>query len=260
MTPTRRHFLKTAWAAGAITVLPFATRAMGAETNSFTSGATTVTVHPVEHASVVFETPAGVIYADPVWSPDLYKGLPAPDTILITHEHGDHFNVDTLHAVIADGTKIITNARVMEKLPEDLAARASVVANGETASIGSASLDAIPAYNMTEGRTKFHPQGRDNGYVLTMGDMRVYLSGDTEDIPEMRALKGIDVAFVSMNMPFTMDVTQAASAIAEFKPGVVYPYHYRGRDGGTQSPADLAKLLGDAVEVRQHDWYNGQLS
>ena len=129
------------------------------------------------------------------------------------------------------------------------------VANGGSVSEAGITIDAIPAYNTTEGRTNFHPQGRDNGYVLTFDGFRTYISGDTEDIPEMRALKDIDLAFVCMNLPFTMDVNQAASAINEFKPKHVYPYHYRGRDDGTQDPAELAKLVGEGVEVMQHDWY-----
>ena len=123
---------------------------------------------------------------------------------------------------------------------------------------GSVGIDAIPAYNMTEGRTQFHPQGRDNGYVVTVDGKRVYISGDTEDIPEMRALTDIDIAFVCMNLPFTMDANQAASAVTEFAPSVVYPYHYRGRDDGTQDPAEFARLLSEAggkAEVVVGPWY-----
>ena len=143
----------------------------------------------------------------------------------------------------------------MGKLPEALAARAKALANGEAMDAMGVKIDAVPAYNTTEGRTNFHPQGRDNGYVVTIGDFRVYISGDTEDTPAMRALKDIDVAFLCMNLPFTMDAKQAASAVAEFRPAYVYPYHYRGRDNGTQDPAEFAALVGDAAQVKVHDWY-----
>ena len=134
-------------------------------------------------------------------------------------------------------------------------AKATAIGNGESAEFNGVAIDAIPAYNTTEGRTNFHPQGRDNGYVLSFDGFRVYISGDTEDIPEMRALENIDLAFLCMNLPFTMDVEQAASAVAEFKPKFVYPYHYRGRDGGTQDPSEFAALVGEAVAVKMGDWY-----
>ena len=125
-------------------------------------------------------------------------------------------------------------------------------------------IEAVPAYNITEGRMDFHPQDRgDIGFVLTIDGSRVYISGDTEGTDEMRALEDIDVALVCMNLPFTMTAEQAAEVVAEFNPGVVIPYHYRGRDGGTQDPEAFAQMLSDAgaeTEVKLHDWYNGELS
>jgi L-ascorbate metabolism protein UlaG (beta-lactamase superfamily) len=111
-------------------------------------------------------------------------------------------------------------------------------------------IEAVPMYNLTAARLRFHNKGRGNGYVMTFGGKRVYVSGDTEDIPEMRALKNIDAAFVCMNLPYTMTPEQAADAVREFKPKVVYPYHYRGSD-----TAQFKKLVGDASEVRLRDWY-----
>ena len=134
-------------------------------------------------------------------------------------------------------------------------AKASKVSNGETAKFKDILIEAIPAYNTTEDRKKFHPQGRDNGYVVNLPDFRVYISGDTEGIPEMRALENIDLAFVCMNLPFTMDADAAAAAVSEFKPSFVYPYHYRGRDGGTQDPAEFARKVASGVEVKMGDWY-----
>jgi L-ascorbate metabolism protein UlaG (beta-lactamase superfamily) len=157
--------------------------------------------------------------------------------------------------LVADKTKIITNPTVFDKLSANLKSKASKIANGESTSSLGVNIDAIPAHNITAGREKFHPKGRDNGYVLTISDFRIYISGDTEDIAEMRALTNIDLAFVCMNLPFTMDVAAAASAVAQFKPKVVYPYHYRGRDDGTQDPKAFAKLIGDNAKVNIGPWY-----
>jgi L-ascorbate metabolism protein UlaG (beta-lactamase superfamily) len=251
MTITRRDFCITAAAAGTITLLPF--RANSAD--MFSTGGGDITVHPVSHASFVMETPVGTIYVDTVGDVAAYSDFPAPDLILITHEHGDHYNADTLAGIVGDNTQIIANPAVHGMLPEDLKAKASAIGNGESTEYNGLTIDAIPAYNLTEERKNFHPQGRDNGYVLSFDGLRVYISGDTEDIPEMRALENIDVAFVCMNLPFTMDVNAAASAVSEFKPKVVYPYHYRGRDGGTQDPQEFANLVGDAAEVKMAGWY-----
>ncbi|TCD16450.1 MBL fold metallo-hydrolase [Oricola cellulosilytica] len=255
MSLTRRHFCVTAAAAGSITFLPFRASAEGHGAHMFSTPGGDIAVHPVSHASVVLETPAGVIYVDPVGDVSAYSEFPAPDLVLITHEHGDHYNTDTLSGILADGTTMITNPAVHGMLPDALKARATAVANGESADFNGLGIDAIPAYNLTEERKNFHPEGRDNGYVLGFEGFRVYVSGDTEDIPEMRALENIDLAFVCMNLPFTMDVNQASSAVIEFQPTYVYPYHYRGRDGGTQDPEEFARLVGDAAEVRMGSWY-----
>lgn len=257
MTQTRRNFIASAAAsAGAISVLPFAARAAGHGGDVFETPAGPIAIHPVHHASFVMEGPAGVIYVDPVGDPALYDGLPAADLILVTHEHGDHYNAETLAALQGDTTDLIANPAVAAMLPE--AARAQTMANGDSATWSGLTIDAIPAYNITEGRLNFHPQGRDNGYVLSFDGFRVYISGDTEDIPEMRALEGIDIAFLCMNLPFTMDAEAAASAVREFGPRYVYPYHYRGRDGGTQDPATFAALVEGATEVKLGGWYSSE--
>lgn len=256
---TRRQFLSTAaLAAGTITLLPFAARAMGHGSDVFETAAGKITVHPVAHASFVMETPAGTIYSDPVGDPVAYADFPRPDLVTITHEHGDHYNVDTLNALVTDSTRLLVNPAVMAMLPENLKSKAQAIANGESAEIAGVKIDAIPAHNLTEERMKFHPVGRDNGYVLNFGEgdstFRVYISGDTEDVPEMRALENIDLAFVCMNLPFTMPAETAADAVNAFKPKAVYPYHYRGRDGGTQDPAEFAKLV-NGPEVKMGNWY-----
>ena len=260
MTTTRRHFLATtAAAAGAITILPYAAMAAAHAADTYATNAGDVVVHPIDHASIVLETPVGTIFVDPVGDAAMYADYGTPDLIMITHEHGDHYNAETLAAVTGDATQIIANPAVYAMLSDDLKAKATEMANGATGEYNGMGIDAIPAYNTTEGRLQNHPQGRDNGYVLTFDGLRVYISGDTEDIPEMRALENIDVAFICMNLPFTMDMQAAASAVAEFQPTYVYPYHYRGRDGGTQNPEEFAALVGDTAQVVIGNWYGGEV-
>ena len=247
---SRRNFLETSLAAGAVTFLPYVALAEG---HGMMFGS--VKVHPVAHASVVLETAMGVIYADPVGDPAQYADMPPADLVLITHHHGDHLNNDTLAAVMSADTKLISNQGARDKMTPELAARAEVIGNGEMTNFGDVKIEAIAAHNTTADRQKFHPQGRDNGYVLNVAGTRVYLSSDTEDVPEMRALQDIDVALLCMNLPFTMDIAAAASAVVEFKPSVVIPYHYRGKDGGTQDPIAFAKLLDSGIKVEQADWY-----
>ena len=250
---SRRKFIQTtAAAAGSIAVLPYAASA-GSHEFVFADGA--LKLMPVSHASLVMETPMGVIYVDPVGDPAQYADFATPDLVLITHHHGDHLNNDTLKAVMGEATTLISNKVAQVKMVDDLAARAQVIRNGENTRFNDIVIEAIAAYNTTEDRLKFHPKGRDNGYVLTIGGARVYISADTEDVPEMRALRDIDIALLCMNLPFTMDINAAASAVAEFKPAVVIPYHYRGKDGGTQDPHAFAELLDSAIKVEQGDWY-----
>jgi len=212
-----------------------------------------LTIHPVGHASFVLQAGDTVIYVDPVGEASAYQAFPGANFILITHEHGDHFNVDLLNVLAGEGTKMVTNPAVFEKLPENLRGIASQLANGEKTEAAGVAIDAIPAYNTTEDRLQYHPKGRDNGYVLSLSGARVYIAGDTEDIPEMRALQDIDVAFVPMNLPYTMTVEQAASAVNEFKPKVVYPYHYQGSD--VEQFKKLVEAGGGEIEVRLAKWY-----
>lgn len=253
---TRRTFLTSAAVAGGITLLPYRLNAAGhGAHDSFASATGEVIVTPKSHASFVMETPLGVIYVDPVGEAALYADVPAPDLILITHEHGDHYNADTLAAIMGETTQMITNPAVYAMLPAEMQGRASALGNGDVAAADQIMVEAIPAYNTTQERLNFHPQGRDNGYVVTVDGLRIYISGDTEDIPEMRSLQDIDIAFVCMNLPFTMDATAAASAVSEFAPTYVYPYHYRGRDNGTQDPAEFAGMLEGDIEVKMGAWY-----
>lgn len=256
MTQTRRTFLASAAAAGTVTFLPFAARAAGHAGDRFVTSMGDLDIFPIAHASFVMTSQAGTTYVDPVGDASDYDGMARATSFLITHEHGDHFNAETL-AALDDGTAtFITNPAVYDMLTDDQKLRATFVANGDSTSIGTITIDAIPAYNITEDRLNFHPQGRDNGYVVTMGDFRIYISGDTEDTPEMRSLEDIDLAFVCMNLPFTMDAEAAASAVSEFAPTYVYPYHYRGRDNGTQDPAEFAAMLTSATEAKMGGWYS----
>src|SRR5438309_2988652 len=162
-----------------------------------------VIIHPINHATFVMAWKDKTIYIDPVGGGKRFDGLPKPDLILVTDIHGDHLDAGTLEAVVG-GAIIMAPAAVAEKLLEKLGKQTTVLANGETKSIAGVSVEAVPMYNLTAERLKFHNKGRGNGYVVALGGKRVYLSGDTEDIPEMRALKNIDVAFVCMNLPYTM--------------------------------------------------------
>ena len=155
-----------------------------------------------------------------------------------------------------DTTRVLAPTTVAEKLGSDVPGELTILANGETFERDGIRIDAVPAYNLTEERLGFHPQGRDNGYVVTIGGKRIYIAGDTEDIPEMRELDDIDVAFVCMNLPYTMTVEDAADAVLEFKPKIVYPYHYQGKGG--MSDLDTFTELVSAnpeIEVRLLQWY-----
>lgn len=210
-------------------------------------------VHPINHASVVLAGGGKTIYVDPIGESALYDGLPKPDLILVTHEHGDHFNAETLAALVAENTRIITNPAVFGMLPADLKAISTSLANGESGEGAGLAIDAIPAYNTTADRLQFHPKGRDNGYIVTIDGIRVYLAGDTEDIPEMRALTDIEVAFIPMNLPYTMDEAQAASGVIAFAPKHVYPYHYRGSD--LEKFKTLVNAGNSSINVHFADWY-----
>ena len=207
-----------------------------------------ITVHPVDHASLVLGFGDTVIYVDPVGGAARYEGLPAPTAILITHEHGDHYDAPTLEAIAGDAP-LIVNPAVYDMLPETLKANATALANGDAGEVAGLPIKAVPAHNTTADRMQYHPEGRDNGYVLTLGDRQVYIAGDTEPTEEMLGLTDIAVAFLPMNLPYTMTPEQAAEAINTFKPAIVYPYHYGDSD---LSPLDR---VGDHTEVRLREWY-----
>ena len=207
-------------------------------------------VHPVRHGTVVFKWNGKTVFVDPVGGAGPFMSYGIPDLVLVTDIHSDHFNKDTLTEIVKEKTIVITPGSVAALAPEELKKRITTLANGKLMEKLDVKIEAVPMYNLTAARLRFHNKGRGNGYVMTFGGKRVYVSGDTEDIPEMRALKNIDAAFVCMNLPYTMTPEQAADAVREFKPKVVYPYHYRGSD-----TAKFKKLVGDASDVRLRDWY-----
>ncbi len=209
-----------------------------------------IEIQPLNHATFTLRWNGKIIFVDPVGGAQRFHDT--PDLILVTDIHGDHLNADTLKAVAREHTQIIAPQAVIAQLPPELKTKVISLANGERKEVQGIPIEAVPMYNLTTDRLKFHSKGRGNGYVLTLGGKRIYISGDTEDIPEMRALKNIDVAFVCMNLPYTMTVEQAASAVKEFRPKIVYPYHYRGSD-----TEKFKKLVAEesTIEVRLRDWY-----
>ena len=216
------------------------------QTDKFkTKGGKEVVITAIKHASLRIQYDGLEIQVDPVvkFAPATdYAKFPKADVILVTHEHFDHFDRDAIDALKKDGTQVIANPAVQKMLGFGTA-----MANGESRTVGKVlTLDAVPAYNTTVGRTQFHPKGRDNGYVLTLDGLRIYIAGDTEDIPEMAKLKDIDVAFLPCNQPYTMTPEQVAKAAKTIKPKVLFPYHY------SETPIKrVAELLADtSIDVR----------
>jgi L-ascorbate metabolism protein UlaG (beta-lactamase superfamily) len=216
-----------------------------------------LSIQPILHATMVLTWNGKTIYVDPYGGPKAFEGIASPDLILITDIHGDHMHLETLNAIETSKATLVVPQAVADKLPDNLKDKAVVINNGNTTIQLGISIMAVPMYNLPEAPDARHTKGRGNGYVLTLGGKNVYVSGDTEDIPEMRALTDIDIAFVCMNLPFTMDINQAASAVLEFKPAIVYPFHYRGQ-GGLSDVEAFKKLIeeGNAtIEVRLRNWY-----
>lgn len=212
-----------------------------------------VTITPVYHATLLIQAGGKNIYVDPA-KPANFSGLPPADLILITHDHGDHVDRDqaSIKAISKPGTEIWAPAAV-----QMFVTQATVMNNGDTKKWDKWTVEAVPAYNTVRGPQAgqfYHPKGRGNGYVLTYGGKRFYISGDTEAIPEMKALKNIDVAFICMNLPYTMTPDEAADAVKAFHPKVVIPYHYRAMPE-TDVNEFKQKLEGTKIDVRLLEWY-----
>ncbi len=181
-----------------------------------------LSIYFIKHSSLVLKYDGKLIYVDPVSMFADFNNQPKADVILITHEHADHYDPKAIEALKKKGTLIILNDSTQTKLGDG-----KVVKNGDELQVTSyLHLKAVPAYNTTPGREIYHPKGRDNGYILNIGGTIIYIAGDTEDIPEMSALKNIDIAFLPVNQPYTMTVDQAVHAAQMINPKVLYPYHY----------------------------------
>jgi L-ascorbate metabolism protein UlaG (beta-lactamase superfamily) len=207
---------------------------------------------PITHASVMLEWRGKEIQIDP-WSQGDYSGLAKSDLILITDIHPDHMDLKGIAAVKDTDTIIIAPEAVAKTIPE-----AQILRNGEKKSLimgGTLTIEAVPMYNLTRGPSPgelYHTRGRGNGYVLDIGGKRLYFSGDTECVPEIKSLERIDIAFLCMNLPYTMTVQEAADCVKAFRPLIVYPYHYRGQDPNAFADA----LKGEKeIEVRIRKWY-----
>lgn len=219
-----------------------------AQVQTFTTSAGPVKLTPIFHASFILEAGGKVIYVDPA-KPAKVDGLPKADLILLTDIHGDHMDP----ALIAAVSKTDTAIWAPEAVAKTVTA-ATVIGNGDTKTWNDFTIEALPMYNEKRGPSPgklYHDKGRGNGYVITYGGKRFYISGDTEGIPEMRALKNIDVALVCINLPYTMPPEEAAEAVKAFHPAIVIPYHFRGSDLAVFEKG----LSGTGIEVRKLDWY-----
>ncbi|WP_425636089.1 MBL fold metallo-hydrolase [Algoriphagus yeomjeoni] len=217
-----------------------------------------ITINPITHGTLVLEHDNQVIYVDPYGGAAAFDGQKKPTLVLITDIHGDHLNQETLDGLDLSEVTIIAPQAVADQLAEGTGKDLIILSNNQSKAVNGIRIQAIPMYNLPESTKAPHTKGRGNGYIVLLGGKQFYISGDTEDIAEMRALKNIDVAFVCMNLPYTMDVDQAASAVSEFKPSIVYPYHYRGTNGlsDVEKFKTLVNESAPNVDVRLRNWYN----
>ena len=196
----------------------------------------------IGHGTLMFTFGGKIIHVDPFSRLTDYSKLPQADMILLTHEHRDHLDLKALDNLRADKTKIILTKNCAQQVKGGI-----IMQNGDMKTVDGLKIEAVPAYNLVHMRSEgvpFHTKGNGNGYVITLGDIRIYVAGDTENIPEMKQLKDIDVAFLPMNLPYTMTAEMVADAARAFKPKVLYPYHY-----GKTDPAKLVELMKDTPQV-----------
>lgn len=227
---------------------PTPSAAPSAPTDTFPTSLGDLEVTPIHHGTVRLRIAGTVIWVDPFSQGDLSG--PKADYVFITDIHSDHYDPKGLDQVKKDGTTIVAPPVVAEKVPG-----ATVMKNGDTKAFGGWNVFAVPMYNLKRGPEAgkfYHDKGRGNGYVFAFGDKRVYVSGDTECTDEMRSLKAIDVAFVCMNLPYTMPPAEAAECIKAFNPRVLIPYHYRG-----SNLDELTKALEGTpgIEIRKRAFY-----
>ncbi len=214
------------------------------EFDKITTSAGIVEMHFIGHGSLMFKINGYVIHIDPVKSSGDYQFLPKADMILITHEHGDHLDPKLIEELRKPGTLLFCNQNSASKVIWGMPMK-----NGDRQEFNNIIIEAVPAYNIVNERAPgqpYHPKGDGNGYVLTIGGKRFYIAGDTENIPEMKSLKNIDVAFLPMNLPYTMTPEMVADAAKAFKPKILYPYHF----GDTDTNKIVELLKGSGIEVR----------
>jgi len=201
----------------------------------------------IGHGTLMLSFGNKIIHIDPVSREADYGTMPKADLILVTHEHGDHLDTDAIVKIVKDDTKIVYTAICAEKYPGGI-----VMKNGETKTVDGLRIEAVPAYNIIHKRDNgqpYHPKGNGNGYILTFGDTRILIAGDTENTPELKELKEIDIVFLPMNLPYTMTPEMAADAAKSIKPKVLYPYHY----GSTDTSKLITLLDGTGIDVRIRD-------
>lgn len=217
----------------------------------------TLTIQPILHSSMIISYNGKTIYVDPYGGENLYKNQPAPDIILITDIHGDHLNIDTLEKIDTSNALFIVPEAVFEMLPGEFKGKAEILNNKQGIHRLNFFIQAIAMYNLPETADSKHPKGRGNGYILNIDNQRIYISGDTSGIFEMKMLNNIDIAFVCMNLPYTMDINEASEAVLEFQPKIVYPFHYRGKDGLSDVKAfqELVETNNGAIKVILKNWY-----
>ena len=214
------------------------------ETDIIKTSAGDLKITFIGHGTLMFSFKRKVIHVDPVKRAADYTKLPKADLILVTHGHSDHLDPQTIRKLSDDGTRLVMTRKIAEKVEGGI-----IMGNGEIISVEGLEIEAVPAYNIVHMRSTgkpFHPPGVGNGYVITFGDKKVYIAGDTENTPEMKKLKDIDIAFLPMNLPYTMTPEMVADAAKAFRPGILYPYHY----GKTDTSIILKLLEGTGIEVR----------
>ncbi len=217
-------------------------------TDVFKTSGGDLTIGFIGHGTLLFEFQGMVIHVDPTMREADYSKMPDADLILVTHHHGDHLDATAIDHIRKEDCPIVMTPACLEQL-EDFEG-AEVMKNGESKTVKGIPVDAVAAYNIAHkrpGGEAYHPKGQGNAYVLTFGDKKVLIGGDTENVPEIKALKGIDIAFLPMNLPYTMTPEMVADAARAIQPKVLYPYHY-----GNTDAAELVRLLQDekAIEVK----------
>lgn len=228
-----------------------------AQADLISTSAGNVKMTPILHATTVLEWNGKTIYMDPYGGAEGFKDFENADIICITHAHGDHLNKETLKGLDLSSTIAIVPQSVADELGDVQFQEIIPMPNDMQIIVEGVLIQAFPMYNLPDDETSRHKKGWGNAYILTIGGETFYFSGDTEDIPEMRNLSGIDYAFICMNLPYTMDVDTAADAVIEFGPKVVYPFHFRGSDGfsDVEKFKSLVNQGNPRVEVRLRDWY-----